>query len=402
MTYCDERPPWSMTGSEMLSALDAAQAEIARVQAYRLRLLSALEINGHAAEIGARDTVQLIAVRHRLDPAEVRRDLRLATALPKYGDVQAALHGTGEPPAAGPAVGEPVLHVGQAEAIVTTLERIPATAMVSVETLQVAEHELVKAAQTLCPGDLRKLGKHIRNTLDTDGPEPEAQALAAETLWLKRGELGTEFGGYLAGDNAELLHTLIFAGAKPHQTPDGARDPRSRGKRQADALTAILTTAASTGTAAPAHGDIKPHITVTVDLNDLTAGIGAGTLASGATLSTSAVRRLACDAGIIPLVLGSNSEPLDVGTEHRFVTRAIRQTLNARDKGCVICQAPPAMCEAHHLVHWADGGPTTITNLALLCKAHHIDVHHNHWTITMNQGHPQANRPTWADKTKPP
>ncbi len=402
MTYCDERPPWSMTGSEMLSALDAVQTQITHLQTYRLQLLSALDANGHAAEVGARDTIQLIAVRHRLDPVEVRRDLRLATALPKYTEVQAALATNSEPAAADPATGEAVLHVGQAEAIITTLERIPTAAMVPVETLQVAEHELVKAAQTVCPADLRKLGKHIRNTLDTDGPEPETRALAAETLWLKRGELGVEFGGYLGGDNAELFNTLIFAGSKPHQTLDGARDPRSRGKRQADALTAILTTAAATGTAAPAHGDIKPHITVTIDLETLRAGTGAGTLASGATLSTSAVRRLACDAGIIPLVLGSNSEPLDVGTEHRFVTRAIRQTLNARDKGCVICQAPTAMCEAHHLTHWADGGPTTITNLVLLCKAHHIDVHHNHWTITMNQGHPQASRPTWADKSKPP
>jgi hypothetical protein len=407
VTYCDERPVWSMTGSGMLSALDAAQAEITRLQAYRLQLLSGLEANGHAIELGARDTVQLVAVRHRLDPAEVRRDLRLAMALPKYGEVQAALHASSTPTAdaaaadPGAAAGEPVLHVGHAEAIVTALERIPAAAMVPVETLEVAEHELVKAAQTLGPNDLRRLGKHIRNTLDTDGPEPEARALAAETLWLKRGELGVEFGGYLAGDNAELFHTLIFAAAKPHRTPDGARDPRSRGKRQADALTAVLTAAAATGTAAPAHGDIKPHITVTIDLNDLTAGTGTGSLASGATLSTSAVRRLACDAGIIPLVLGSNSEPLDVGTEHRFVTRAIRQALNARDKGCVICQAPPAMCEAHHLTHWADGGPTTITNLALLCKAHHIDVHQSHWTITMSHGHPQVTRPTWADPPKP-
>jgi hypothetical protein len=226
--------------------------------------------------------------------------------------------------------------------------------------------------------------------------------MAAETLWLKRDDLGIEFGGYLAGEHAELLQTLIFAGAKPHLAPDGTRDSRGRGKRQADALTAILTAAASTGAAAPAHGDIKPHITVTIDLNDLTAGTGVGTLASGATLSTAAVRRLACDAGLIPLVLGSASEPLDVGTEHRFVTRAIRQALNARDQGCIICQAPPAMCDAHHLIHWADGGPTTLTNLALLCKAHHIDVHQGHWTITTHQGRPRPNRPVWANPDKPP
>ncbi|MGC4942120.1 DUF222 domain-containing protein [Kribbella sp. DT2] len=385
-----------MTGSEMLSALDAVQSQIAQLQTYRLQLLSALDATGHAAEIGARDTVQLIAVRHRLDAAEVRRDLRLAKALPKYPEVQAALHHTPETAGA-------VLHPAQAEAIVTTLERIPASAMIPAENLEVAEHELVRSAQFLCPADLRKLGKQVRDTLDTDGPEPpEVRALAAETLWLKRGELGVEFGGYLAGDNAELFQTLIFAGAKPHLTPDGARDLRGRGKRQADALTAVLTTAAATGTAVPAHGDIKPHVTVTIDLDDLTAGTGVGTLASGVTLSTSAVRRLACDAGVIPLVLGSNSEPLDVGTEHRFVTRAIRQALNARDKGCVICQAPPAMCEAHHLTHWVNGGRTDITNLALLCKAHHIDVHQAHWTISMDNGRPQVTRPTWASPPNPP
>ncbi|ONI78474.1 hypothetical protein BWI15_00960 [Kribbella sp. ALI-6-A] len=410
MGLCDERPIWSMSGSEMLSTLDAVQAQIAHLQTYRLQLLAALDANGLAADVGARDTVQLIALRHRLDPTEVRRDLRLATALPKYPDVEAALHHTSpsttdpaDPAAAEVDVGALVLHPSQAEAIVTALERIPTTAMVPVADLQVAEREMVRAAQLLCPAELRKLGKRVRDTLDTDGPEPaEVRAMTAETLWLKRGDYGVEFGGYLAGEHAELLQTLIFAGAKPHLAPDGTRDPRTRGKRQADALTTILTIAAATGTAAPAHGDIKPHITVTIGLDDLIAGTGVGTLASGATLSTATIRRLACDAGIIPLVLGSASEPLDVGTEHRFVTRAIRQALNTRDKGCIICQAPPAMCEAHHLIHWADGGPTNLTNLALLCKAHHIDVHQGHWTITTHQGHPHPNRPTWANPDKPP
>jgi hypothetical protein len=383
-----------MSGSEMLSALDTVQADIARLQTYRLQLLAALEANGHASEIGARDTVQLIAVRHRLDAVDVRRDLRLATALPKYADVNTALTTTTTTAAASDAL---VLHAGQAEAIVTALERIPATAMVPVDDLRVAEQALVKAAQVLCPGELRKLGKRVRDTLDTDGPEPaETRALAAETLWLKRGDHGVEFKGYLAGANAELFQTLIFAGAKPHLTPDGTHDPRTRGKRQADALTTILETAAATGVAAPAHGDIKPHLTVTIDLKDLKTATGTGTLSSGATLSAGAIRRVACDAGIIPMVLGSNSEPLDVGTEHRYVTRAIRQALNTRDKGCIICQAPTAMCEAHHITHWADGGLTTLTNLALLCKAHHIEVHQGHWTLHIHQGRPHHTRPPWT------
>ncbi|MGC4940714.1 DUF222 domain-containing protein [Kribbella sp. DT2] len=395
MEQGEVRPSWSMSGSDMLCAMDEFQAGINRIQTQRLEMLAALEANGYAAEIGARDTVELIAVRHRLDPAAVRRDLKLATALSKYPDVQAALAPTD------PASSEiAALHPAQAEVIVSTLEGVPSSAMVPVETLRVAEQQLVKAAAVLPPGDLRKLGKKVRDTLDTDGPEPaEDRALAAETLALMPDDHGVTFKGYLAGAHAELLQTLIFAGAKPHLTSDGARDPRTSGKRRADALTAVLQAAAATGAAAPAHGDIKPHVTVTIDLADLQSGTGTGTLASGATLSASAVRLLACDAGVIPLVLGSNSEPLDVGSEHRFVTRPIRQALIARDRGCVVCAAPVGMCEAHHIIHWVNGGPTEITNLALLCKAHHHGVHNGHRTLTVQDGRPQVSTPAWATPT---
>ena len=276
MELLDERPVWSMSGAEMLAALDQLQADLTRRQVRRLELLAALDANGHAKDIGAGDTVRLLSVRHRLDPRDVRRDLRLATALPKYPTVSAALtNGTNsvtdvpQPPTDVP------LNPAQAQAIVAALEKVPVTAMVPIEDLRVAEEQMVKAARFLSSGELRKLGVEVRKRLDTDGPEPtDDQAREREDLWLKKADHGVTFGGYLAGENAELLQTLIFAGAKPHKTPDGHRDPRLRGKRQADALTAILHNAAGTGTAVPGHGDIKPHITVTIDLDDLRSGIG--------------------------------------------------------------------------------------------------------------------------------
>ena len=406
MELLDERPVWSMSGAEMLTALDELQAEDTRIQVRRLELLAGLDANGHAKDIGARDTVHLIAIRHRLDPVDVRRDLKLATALPQYPAVRAGLYDGIEATsdAANPESTAPRarLHPGQAAAIVTALEKVPTAAMVPVEDLQVAEEQMVKAAEFLPPAQLRTLGAEIRNRLDTDGPEPDHDdSLCRETLWLTKADDGVRFGGYLAGENAELLQTLTFAGAKPHKTPDGERDPRSRGKRQADALTAILRTAAGTGSAVPGHAGIKPHITVTIDLEDLKTAAGNGYLVHGDTLSAAAVRRLACDAGIIPLVLGSNSEPLDVGAEERFVTSAIRRALNARDKGCVICGAPPSMCEAHHVTHWADGGATSVDNLVLLCKREHIATHQDHWIIQMINGRPVVTRPTWAEPTSP-
>ncbi|WP_460653549.1 HNH endonuclease signature motif containing protein [Kribbella endophytica] len=79
----------------------------------------------------------------------------------------------------------------------------------------------------------------------------------------------------------------------------------------------------------------------------------------------------------------------------------MRRALNVRDQGCIVCAAPPAMCEAHHVVHWADGGETRLTNLALLCKRHHIDVHQGHWTLTTSSGRPTTNRPPWTSPPRP-
>jgi hypothetical protein len=100
---------------------------------------------------------------------------------------------------------------------------------------------------------------------------------------------------------------------------------------------------------------------------------------------------------VIPIVLGSNSQPLDVGREERFVTSAIRTGLIKRDGGCVICKAPPPNCHAHHLVPWYEGGTTSLDNLVLLCGANHADVHAGHWTIRIADGVVHVSRPTWAE-----
>ncbi|TDU82382.1 HNH endonuclease [Kribbella voronezhensis] len=297
-----------------------------------------------------------------------------------------------------------LLHPEQAEAIVSGLEAIPTAAMVPVEDLRVAEEQLVEAARHLAPADLKRLARQARDVLDTDGPEPAEQAAARrEALRLVNADHGVKFSGFLANDNAELFRSLIEAAAKPHKTPDGKPDPRPRDKRHADALTQVLTSAAAAGDL-PAHGGVKPHITVTIDYTDLkTAGRDAtGDLQFGDSLSAAAVRRLACDAGVLPVVLGSASEPLDVGREQRYVTKAIRQALNRRDKGCVVCGAPPRYCHAHHIVHWIDGGATSLENLALFCGTDHIAVHAGIYTVTIINGTAHVTRPTWANPPRNP
>src|SRR5215207_8513520 len=414
MEILGERPVWSLSDSEQLATLDALQAEITRLQTYRLQVLAAYDATGHAATLGAGDTARLLAFRHRLDPGVIKRDLDLAKTLPKYPAVAAALPATTiADPDSEPNVDSEadavVLSPAQAQAIVSVLEDVPDT--VAVEDLAVAEHQLVALARHFSPSELRKAARRVRDLLDADGPAPdEDKAYAREELRLRTADRGVRFSGYLANDNAELFQSLILSGSKPRKTVTGELDPRGPDKRRADALTDVLTVAsnaiittptdtATSGASAEAGHGPKAHITVTIDLKDLTdAGPHAlGTLTHGEGLSAGAIRRLACEAQIIPIVLGANSEPLEVGMAQRFVNRAIRRALNARDKGCVVCGAPPIFCDAHHLISWLDHGPTALTNLVLLCRPHHIDTHHGHWTITHHQGTVTVTRPAWAE-----
>ena len=123
---------------------------------------------------------------------------------------------------------------------------------------------------------------------------------------------------------------------------------------------------------------ILPVLRVSTSLDALLEGLHrAGITDSGESLSAATVRRMACDAEIIPTVLNSKGRVIDVGRRTRRVSEALRCVLIARDGGCVWpgCDAPPSRCDAHHIKHWADGGLTNADNLALLCHRHHILLH---------------------------
>jgi len=169
------------------------------------------------------------------------------------------------------------------------------------------------------------------------------------------------------------------------------RDPRPADRRRAEALIEICRRAAAAGGSAPAT--TKAQIVVTIEHDTLKDAVrGAGHTLDGTVLSPQTVRKLACDASIIPMVLGSKSQPLDVGRTKRLVTPALLAALWARDKACTFpnCGRPPQWTDAHHVKHWIDGGPTALTNLALLCGYHHTWVHGHDLTATVT-----ANDVTW-------
>jgi hypothetical protein len=155
-----------------------------------------------------------------------------------------------------------------------------------------------------------------------------------------------------------------------HRTPEQLR---------ADAFTTLITnyakaTQGGAVAGAPGVAGDRPRIVVTVREQDLRdRAEAAGLLESGDHISTGELRRLCCDADLLPIVLGADSEVLDVGREQRLVTPPIRAAMTLRDGGCVFpgCTVPPAGTDAHHIVPWWQGGPTSLANLVSLCAHHH-------------------------------
>ncbi|HEX6151359.1 HNH endonuclease signature motif containing protein [Nocardioides sp.] len=116
------------------------------------------------------------------------------------------------------------------------------------------------------------------------------------------------------------------------------------------------------------------------------------------------MRRMACDADLIRVLLDAEGCPLDVGRTRRLVTPAIWTALVARDRHCAFpgCTRPPVMGHAHHIRHWIDGGPTALENLVLLCGHHHRTIHHTPWQVRLaDDGRPEFLPPAKAGRPPP-
>ncbi len=176
-----------------------------------------------------------------------------------------------------------------------------------------------------------------------------------------------------------VLEAAIGPLSKPQPGPDGEADHRPVGRRRGEALVEVCRRATAAGERLP--GATKTQLFITMTLDELRNATGSGTvvgsLDSGSLLGPETVRRMACDAAIIPVVLGSDSEILDVGRTQRLFTSAQLKALWLRDRQCTFpgCQVPAHWTDAHHLKHWIDGGPTDLANGALLCGRHHTIVH---------------------------
>ena len=138
----------------------------------------------------------------------------------------------------------------------------------------------------------------------------------------------------------------------------------------------------------PAAGGVNATIVVTMDLATLLGGLKSASLDTGETITADQARRLACEAGIIPAVLGGQSKVLDLGRTRRFHTKAQRIAMALEQGGCTAegCDWPPGLCHAHHEIPWGRLGGTSVEHGMLLCPRHHARAHDPHFTTTKLPG----------------
>ena len=214
--------------------------------------------------------------------------------------------------------------------------------------------------------------------------EEDAQR-RGRSLTKRRGPAGmAEYLLRLDPEGAASIDAAVAALSAPVPGPDGEPDQRCAAHRRADALLAVV----ARGVASPegVTTSERAQVMVTVPLDTLRDGIrGGGVSESGQVLSPGTLRRMACDASIIPAVLGSASEVVDLGRAVRLFTPGQRRLLWRRDGGCSFpgCTVPATWTEAHHVTHWVDGGATDLANAALLCQRHHTEVHSRDLTATV-------------------
>ena len=136
----------------------------------------------------------------------------------------------------------------------------------------------------------------------------------------------------------------------------------------------------------PARRLPPAQISVLIELDALRGRTDEmGLTDAGTELPPEVLRQLACDAEIIPMILGGPGGSADIGRASRTVSRRLRRLLVARDRRCRWpgCSAPPSRCDAHHIIHWLNGGPTNLDNLVLLCHTHHQHLHKHGYRITL-------------------
>ena len=377
---------WSMGSVEAGATL----TELTRVSAQVAELSMRVARHAESVEVGlsqgATSTANWWAHTTRLTRAETHRLTNLAGRLEAHEPVRAAL-----------ASGEVL--VDQAAVITDAVDALPGDLVDDTIRGEARDYLLAEAAHHDAKA-LRVLGRRI---LDVVAPEvgeahearlleaDEAKAREAASFTMSEDGHGTCRGRFNipALHGAMLRKHLLALAAPKHRAsrttgtgePVASRELPTRHRMGLAFCEYIESRRTDT---VPDAGGLAATVVVTMTLEALTGGLAAASLDTGGRISAAEARRLACEAGIIPAVLGGASQVLDLGRRTRFHTGPQRVALALRDGGCSAegCDWPPGMCHSHHDRPWSQGGPTDVKTGRLLCPKHHAIAHDQRYTNT--------------------
>jgi hypothetical protein len=367
---------WSMTAGETEQALDDLAALEAQIAELKARALSHAERLGLPAEMGARSVAVLLARRQRLTRPEAHRQARLATGLDAHPTTAAAMS-------------EGRIRDEQALAIIAGVDALPDELDAGL-VVKAEEHLIELAAEY----DAKALKGFARTILEVVAPELAEAHLAKQLEKLERdAEDANRFRiwetpqGRFKGDfdldglSGACLKKALHATAAPkHRAAKGPLGERLPTAERLGAAFAEYVRRYPPGKL-PQAGGLNATVVVLMSLETLLGGIEAAKLDTGEHISADLARRIACEAGIIPAVLGGRSEVLDLGRSRRFHSRAQRIKATIEQGGCIEegCDAPPAFTQMHHPTKFSDGGGTNRDGW-MLCPSAHRRVHDPRYT----------------------
>ncbi len=371
--------PAGVDDAGLVDVVRRLTAIAARVAAVKLAVVAQVDARSAARRVtGATSTAAWLRADGESAGA-ASRQVALAGSLLEHEATRKAL-----------SVGQ--INLEQAQVIAGALDALSDTVTDADKTA--VEQALLTDADRLDPGRLRKQAVAQAARIDPTGSGDlagqERSAKAGRDLTMWRGTDGMHhLRGVLDTEAAAIVAAALDPLAAPSPAVGGGKDTRTPGRRRADALIE-LSRRALTGGRLPVTGGVRPQVVVTMTSDQLRGQIDGCAQIGGATvrepLSAAAARRIACDAELIPVVLGGGSQILDWGRALRTATPTQRRALAVRDGGCTApgCDRPPEWCEAHHLIAWEHGGATDLANMTLVCDAHHDIAHHDGWTITIS------------------
>jgi hypothetical protein len=273
--------------------------------------------------------------------------------------------------------------------------------------------ELLVTAQTMTADEFTKFVRRTAQTLTDDGGVSRFEKQRRQTFlrhWVDADGMTNLFGKF-DPERGSIVSALLDAGVEAmfhsgdRDVPvecDASVEPNDH--RRALALVGLLQSRPGSDSLGGALGGVlssswcdrpaRAEIVVHIDYELLAGAVretGMGDARTcrtlnGSELSDETIRRLACEAEIIPLVLDGKSVPLDVGKSKRLATAYQRRALAAVHETCAIdgCSVKFSHCEPHHIDYWENGGPTDLNNLVPLCSRHHHAAHEGGWKLSLN------------------